>query len=322
MTKAKGWTGALVALGIGVVIILGFQIFAPVDSGATEPVLIEIPSGSSVRQIAGILNRSGIISSPRIFVAYSMITGSSGRLQAGKYSLNQSMNIPEVLDALVEGRAETTDTTIVIPEGSNIWEVDRRLTEAKLIVEGEFARVYWKKEGYLFPDTYRFRPDARIEDIAKVIQENFDQKTDDVNPKTLIIASLLEKEAKTTEDMRLVAGVIQQRIKNGMLLQIDASVSYGACLRESLANVFKRDCDVTQIGVRREIEKDSEFNTYIHAGLPPAPISNPGLRAIEAAKNPQTSEYLFYLSTRDGEQIIYSKTLEEHLVNRRKYLGF
>lgn len=322
MTKAKGWTGALVALGIGVVIILGFQIFAPVDSGATEPVLIEIPSGSSVRQIAGILNRSGIISSPRIFVAYSMITGSSGRLQAGKYSLNQSMNIPEVLDALVEGRAETTDTTIVIPEGSNIWEVDRRLTEAKLIVEGEFARVYWKKEGYLFPDTYRFRPDARIEDIAKVIQENFDQKTDDVNPKTLIIASLLEKEAKTTEDMRLVAGVIQQRIKNGMLLQIDASVSYGACLRESLANVFKRDCDVTQIGVRREIEKDSEFNTYIHAGLPPRPISNPGLRAIEVAANPQPSDYLFYLSTRDGEQIIYSKTLEEHLANRREHLGF
>lgn len=322
LTKAKGWTGALAVLGIGVVIMLGFQIFAPVDSGATEQVLVEIPSGSSVRQIAGILERSGIISSPRTFVAYSMITGSSGRLQAGKYSLNQAMNIPEVLDALVEGRAETTDITVVIPEGSNIWEVDKRLTESKLITEGEFARVYWKQDGHLFPDTYRFRPDATIEDIAGVISENFNQKTDNLDPKTLIIASLLEKEAKTTEDMRLVAGVIKQRIENGMLLQIDASVSYGACLRESLASVFRKNCDVTQIGVRKEIDKDSEFNTYIHAGLPPRPISNPGLRAIEAAKNPQVNDYLFYLSTRDGEQIIYSKTLQEHLLNRKKYLGF
>ena len=322
LPKPKSWINVIVALGIGIIIILGYQIFVPVDSGATEQILTEIPSGSSVRQIAGILDRSGIISSPRIFVAYSIITSSSSRLQAGKYSLNQAMNIPALLDVLVEGRAETTDITVVIPEGSNVWEVDKRLTEAKLIIEGEFARVYWRQEGYLFPDTYRFRPDATIEDIAEIISENFKEKAREVDSKTLITASLLEKEAKTTEDMKLVAGIIKKRMDRGMLLQIDATVSYGACLRESLAGAFKRNCDVTQIGVRREIDKDSEFNTYIHSGLPPRPISNPGLRAIEAAKSPQSGDYLFYLSTRDGEQIIYSKTLEEHLLNRKKYLGF
>lgn len=313
------------ALVVGLIIFSGYQIWAPAGASSAEPILVEIPAGAGVSQIAETLDRAGVIRSPTFFKAYAVLIGKSGKLQAGAYRLAPGLAIPEIISALAEGRAESTDEVVVIPEGSNVWEIDRLLVAAGLIKEGEFARLVWRREGRLFPDTYRFNPNASVDEIAAVLTDTFNQKTAHlkISPaaQALIIASLLEKEAKTTEDMRLIAGIIQKRLGLGMLLQIDATVSYGACLRESLAENFKTDCEVSQVPVRREIAVDGEFNTYLRVGLSPRPISNPGLRALEAALNPQSSDYLFYLSTRDGSRIIYAKTLEEHLQNRQKYLG-
>ena len=138
---------------------------------------------------------------------------------------------------------------------------------------------------------------------------------------TLTRASILEKEARSEEDMRLVAGIIRNRLAKKMPLQIDATVSYGACLRRFVAGNFKKDCDVTQMPVGAEIRIDSEYNSYMRSGLPVGPIANPGITAIQAVLNPQSSDYFYYLSTRDGSQMIYSKTATEHAANRRKYLG-
>ena len=104
-----------------------------------------------------------------------------------------------------------------------------------------------------------------------------------------------------------------------MPLQLDATVAYGACLRRFLIN--EKNCDVTQIGVANEIKIDSAYNTYTRAELPRGPISNPGMAAIRAAKNPKSSDYLYYLSAKDGTTI-FAKTSAEHEANRRKYLGY
>jgi len=119
----------------------------------------------------------------------------------------------------------------------------------------------------------------------------------------------------------LVAGIIRNRLARKMPLQIDATVAYGACLRRFIVGNYKKDCDVSQIGVGAEIRIDSGYNSYMRLGLPVGPIANPGITAIQAVLNPQKSDYLYYLSTRDGSQMIFSKTAAEHAANRRKYLG-
>ena len=121
--------------------------------------------------------------------------------------------------------------------------------------------------------------------------------------------------------MGLVGGVIRNRLAKKMPLEIDATVSYGVCLRKFTAGNFKKDCDVSQIGVGAEIRIDSPYNSYKRSGLPPGPIANPGITAIQAVLNPKQSDYFYYLSTRDGSQMIFSKTGAEHAANRRKYLG-
>ena len=121
--------------------------------------------------------------------------------------------------------------------------------------------------------------------------------------------------------MALVSGIIQKRLQLKMPLQIDATVAYGWCLRRWLPMSNNRTCDVTQAPIATELKVDGPYNTYARVGLPPAPISNPGLQALEAAAHPKTSSYLYYLSTRDGSQIIYAKTAAEQQANRAKYLG-
>jgi UPF0755 protein len=150
------------------------------------------------------------------------------------------------------------------------------------------------------------------------MERNFIEKTGVRSDMQIITASMLEKEAKTPEDMAMVAGIMKQRMDIGMRLQIDATVGYGWCLRIAP----NRPCDVTQAPIATEIKVDGAYNTYTRVGLPLGPISNPGEQALSAAANPKVSEYFYYLSTRDGSQIIYSKTLDEHLRNRAKYLGF
>jgi len=154
------------------------------------------------------------------------------------------------------------------------------------------------------------------------LQETFTSRINALNiaEDQIIIASMLEREVQSDEDMRLVAGIMYKRMEIGMPLQIDATVAYGACLRQAEENNFGKNCDTSFIGVAREIPIDSKYNTYTRKGLPDGPISNPGLRAIDAAKNPKESPYLYYLSTRDGETI-FSRTGAEHEANRRKYLG-
>jgi UPF0755 protein len=187
-----------------------------------------------------------------------------------------------------------------------------------------------KQEGYLFPDTYRFSKEdlngVKIQtlDVVAKLQENFKGKTDDLFKnlsqqkikETIVIASLLEKEVQSKAEMRLVAGIIEKRASIGMLLQIDATVAYGVCYPKFLLRQY---CDTSLANIIDNLKSSSPYNTYQRKGLPVAPISNPGIEAIKAALNPQPSDYLYYLTAKDGTTI-FSKTSAEHEAARRRYL--
>lgn len=334
----------VIAIAVAITFITGisYVIYAPVRADDAGKFEVEIYEGQGLNQIASTLKNKGLIRSKTIFILYVRMMGDATNLRAGRYIFTSLpagrqgyLNVPVIINILVSGKSEPDDIKITIPEGLNVWEVDELLIRVGLIQEGQFSAQYYNQEGYLFPDTYRLKKqqeinsEEQIGELREKMSLNFNNKTEELFKnlsneqkfRIIIIASMLEKEAKTEEDMKLVAGIIEKRLNMDIPLQIDATVTYGACRREFTKNNFIKNCDVTFQGPAIEIKIDGPFNTYIRKGLPPAPISNPGLKAIEAALNPQESDYLYYLSTRDGSQMIYSKTAGEHEANRRKYLG-
>lgn len=316
---------ALLAAGV----FVGWMGFLIVRSPLEAQREVVVSEGQGVNAIADILKKNGVIGNKFIFVAYTLITGNEKKLQAGRYVFKPGIIIPDIVNSMASGFAETDDFVVTVPEGFNVWEIDKRLVDLGLTREGEFAKKYQSREGQFFPDTYRFsRKGETADTIAEKMKNHLNLKFKELSlvfsslvlRDTLTKASILEKEARREEDMRLVAGVIRNRLAKKIPLEIDATVSYGACLRKSAANGFKKDCDVSQVPVGAEIRIDSPYNSYRRTGLPPGPIANPGIAAIQAALNPQ-GHYLYYLSTRDGSQIIFAKTAAEHAANRRKYLG-
>ncbi len=340
LTTAGATAVVLVLLIFAIVFYL---VYFPVYVGNTPiPVVIEDGQGSKV--IARSLKEKGIILSETAFLSYVKLTGQDSSLRAGRYNFSGRLDVPEIVSILVNGLSESEDIRLLISEGFNIWEIDERLVSLGLIREGWFSAEYYKDEGYLFPDTYRINRKAEdhnfIQELRQRMADNFNKKTAELlaglslaeSREIITIASILEKEARSEKDMKLVSGIIRKRLKLGMPLQIDATVIYGACRRIFLevknpdaegsgSRPQRRDCDVTYQSPAAEIKIDGPYNTYTRKGLPPGPISNPGLKAIEAALNPTESDYLYYLSTRDGSQMVYSKTAGEHVANRRKYLG-
>ena len=213
--------------------------------------------------------------------------------------------------------AESREVTVTIPEGLSVKQIGEVLESAKIFSKEDFIKIAQKEEGYLFPDTYRFYKDAKPEDIIVRMKENFNKK---VTPEILkeiekskrplgeiiIMASMLEEEVRSTEDRQLVAGILWKRLDRDMGLNVDATLGY-ILGKESLELTVE------------DLTIDSFYNTYRYRGLPPTPISNPGLDTILAATNPTPSKYFYYLTDKEGKAR-YAVTLEEHALNKRKYL--
>lgn len=305
---------------------IAWIVFIPTQVMGTSQ-RIHVATGKSLSTISKTLKERGLIRSSLVFRFYVSALGWDRNLQAGDYTIPAGGTLHSIASQIAGGKGASTDISVFIPEGSNIWEIDKRLANAGLITEGQFARAYASREGYLFPDTYRFKPNSLIGEMEQKMEQNGQDKTKELvgdlgslaRSRIIIIASIIEKEARDQSDMHLVSGVIANRLKRKMNLEIDATVSYGACTRIFSAKPTD-DCEVQQIGVGKEIRIDSPYNSYMRAGLPAGPISNPGLTSIQAALNPK-GDYLFYLSSRDGSQTIFSHTGDEHAINRRKYLG-
>lgn len=217
------------------------------------------------------------------------------------------IKLPEFAERRQRELASSREVAVTIPEGFSVRQIGETFEKLGIFSKEDFVKTAQNEEGYLFPDTYRFYKTAKPEDIVKRMKDNFSKKVaPDVSRDVIILASLLEEEVKSTEDRKVVAGILLKRLKLGMGLNVDAALTYvlGKASNELTAE---------------DLKYDSLYNTYKYRGLPPGPISNPGLDAISAALNPAPSPYFYYLTDKEGKTH-YAATLEEHALNKRKYL--
>lgn len=305
----------LLVLIIAIFLLL---ICLPKDFSAQEEAFFNIQKGEGSKDIAINLKEQGLIRWALPFRIYVLVRGISGDLQAGVYQVSSAMNIPQMAGKFVRG--EVAQETITIIEGWNLRDIAWYFENKGMFQAEELFEMNggWtgNLEGYLFPDTYQVNRGESLEEIIARFQDNFEQKLapylNEISQagKTLaeiiIMASLIEKEVQTKADKEIVSGILWKRLRAGIPLQVDATITY--ITGEKNIKVSQED---TQI--------DSPYNTYLYYGLPAGPICNPGLDSIEAALNPVDSSYWYYLSTLEGETI-FSKTLEEHNIAKAKYL--
>lgn len=288
--------------------------FRAPDADNTEKISFVVEPGQTVRSIGKELKDAGLIKDPTVFFIYTRQAGIDTDIQAGSYVLSPSMNLNEIVDALQSG---SIDIWVRIPEGARAEEVAEILEQQLPTYDSSWDVILKQNEGRLFPDTYLIAKDATITDVMNTINNNFIARLDSIglspdNPnleRILTIASLIEREAKLPEDRALVAGVIENRLDEGMPLQIDASAQYAV---GKPGNWWKTPTP-------NDLKVDSPYNTYANPGLPPGPIASPGLASIEAAANPKSSTYLFYVNDENGK-LHFTETFEAHNDNIEKHL--
>ncbi|MCL4390350.1 MAG: endolytic transglycosylase MltG [Patescibacteria group bacterium] len=303
-----------VFLAVGVVVLAAAAGFfwwtisvSPVNLADNKTQTFVVAKGDGVREIAKNLKDSGLIRDPVAFFLLVRFQLNNGKdIQAGTFNLSPSMPAAEIANSLTIG---LDDMWILIPEG---WRSEEIITYLQSVgVSGDPGN--WKAdEGKYFPARYSVPKTITMAGVKTLMRQTFDQKTAGLNvdEKTLILASLVEREAKTETDRPIVAGILENRLAAGMPLQVDATVQYAV---GKTGNWWKRD--LTQ----EDLDIVSPYNTYLNSGLPPAPICNPGLSSIKAALSPAKTDYLYYLTDSSGV-MHYAKTLSEHNQNVAKYL--
>ncbi len=276
-----------------------------------------ISRGSSLKQATVQLKHDGAIRSSFFLELYIHYLGGSTKVIAGGYALNEPQNIFMIGKRIMRGDHEMVTVKVTIPEGSTVAEIaDIFMSSLTAFPRDEFMKQAEGKEGYLFPDTYFLLPTATPEEVIKTMEENFSQKIatlDEAIKKfdkplkdIIIMASIIEKEAPDPEARRMISGILWERLKIDMPLQVDATFLY-----INGKNTYDLSLD--------DLAIDSPYNTYKYAGLPRGPIGNPGLDALHAAAVPMHSTYLYYLSDKDGKTY-YAKSFAEHKRNREKYM--
>ena len=292
------------------------SLFFIYSTEAAQPVRVD--RGDSLTSIAQHLKSAGIIRSTGLFKIYSFITGAAHRFRPGIYSFTGQESLSKIVSALTTGPGLVE---VVIPEGLTLKDIDAKLHQLGITKKGDLINYHadTSLEGFLFPDTYKFTPGTEVAVIVKTMRDNFDSKTKTLLSnksdwyKILTLASLLEKEVSMPQDQLLVADVLQRRLKIGMPLQVDATITYLKCDGEYFV------CNDRQL-TKADFKIDSPYNTYLNKGLPPTPIANPGVAAINAILHPKKNPYLFYLTDPKTKKTIFSKTFEDHDDKRAKYL--
>ena len=338
--------------GFGTILIIFFVLLvfyfnslkAP-DNEKVNDQQFDVVKGQGLKAIASNLKQQGLIKSDWAFVLYAYLSNSTSKIKAGTYFFQTSMDSAEILSALVDGRVEREETNITIIEGwSNAQLVDALVVKdyfTKNEILNSMQESYSQNifttakqsalEGFLFPDTYSIKLIDGPPALISAALNNFEKKVSTQMIETasknglnlfeyVTLASIVEKEvgrnadkvldqgtlALMQKERELVASVFYNRLEIGMPLQSDATVNY---------ITGKKDRQV----LFKDTEIESEYNTYKYIGLPPGPISNPGLGSLLAVSNPAKTDYLYFLNTKDGTAI-FSKTLEEHNRNKEKYL--
>lgn len=285
-----------------------------------EEIEVIVPEGASASTVSRILEEQGVIPSARRFTVIAKLTGNDKRIQAGRYLFRRGMGIRTVLGKLVKG--ETVPLRVTVPEGLTVEEIAELLSEVLGIDGSVFLSLARDEkraqrmgierndfEGFLFPNTYHFNhgtgEEAVLESMVDEFWKNFDdslkQRAKEIGftvYETVILASLIEEEAMLQREHATISQVYHKRLRLGRALECDATVQYA--LPEHKSRLLYSDLKV-----------DSPYNTYLHKGLPPGPIANPGRSALVAALYPAKSDFLYYVARGDGSHI-FSKTAEEH----------
>ena len=323
--RRRGIIAILIVL-LGIVVALGgfgwlalSKLMLPYKPGSTEHVLVTIPHGATPRMVGKILADDKVVRSPGAFLVALRLEGGAGRIRADRYDLSPGMTPKQIVLGIETGSAAAT-SWIAVPEGFTARQIAERLAERKLADPSAFMSAVRtggglprfadgflppgkNLEGYLFPDTYRITQGTTIPAILAQMVAEFNDNVVRANPKVtdwrkvVILASLVEREAKVEKDRPLIASVMYNRLKIGMPLDIDASIEYALPVHK--ARLMFSD-----------LKTPSPYNTYLHKGLPPGPICNPGLASIEAVLYPAKTNYLYYVAGPDGVSI-FSRTLAE-----------
>lgn len=312
----------LVLLGLAITIAwLGYVLFLPLQPAGPATVLLR--PGSSTRHIAAELRAAGVIRSVPGFLLVNYWRQQS--LKAGEYRFDQPASALEVYDRIARG--DMLVHTVVVPEGYNLYEVAGALQEAGLGRADDFVRIAHSDtrliadldpqatslEGYLFPDTYHFSRTQSLHDIAAAMVHHFRQEAGTLGLTTnlhqvVTMASIVEKETSVPEERPLVASVYYNRLARGMPFGADPTVVYASLLAGHYTGVIHES----------DLQLDSPYNTYKHAGLPPGPIANPGRAALAAAMHPAQTGYLYFVSDNQGHHR-FAQTAAEHARNVAAY---
>lgn len=284
-----------------------------VSSDSTTKVFV-IAKGSGVSEIAKKLKQENLIKSELIFKIFVKQNNLTNKLQAGSFKLSPSMTMQDILKALQLG---SEDVWITLIEGWRVEEMADKLNSELRIQNSEFLKN--AKEGYMFPDTYLFPKEATVEYIVDTLRKTFVsrfsaelkskiRKQGLTEDQGVILASIVEREARSDKVRTEVASILLKRFKIEMGLNADATIQY-ALGKQANDGWWKKNLS------RDDLKIDSPYNTYLHRGLPPKPICNPSLSSIEAVANADSSTpYLYYYHDSKGNSY-YGKTLEEHIQN-------
>jgi UPF0755 protein len=302
-------------LGVIAAGLAGFFVYMPY--GPSSETFVDIAPGTGTVAIAQELQKAGVVRSALAFEAVREIKG--GSLKAGEYRFDHPESVSEVY-ARIE-RGDVFAITLVIPEGYNIFDVADAVQAAGLGKREDFLKAemqhtelvkLWNPhaqsvEGFLFPDTYKFGRHATAVQILTAMVRRFGvvagklgMSGSDVE-RIVAMASLVEREVHLDAERPVVAGVFANRLALGMPLQTDPSVQYASLLRGTWTGVVRQS----------ELQSDSDYNTYMHAGLPPGPICNPGVAALKAALHPAKTDYLYFVADANGATK-FSTTISEH----------
>ena len=326
----------IVAILVILVIIATFVITqaGPYNNSNKDDIIVDIPNGSTLSQVADILKENKLIKNKIIFKIYAKLGDHASNIKSGKYLFNQTYSNNEIINDLSKGKLYNAGTKVTIPEGSTSKEIidilvknklgDKEKYEELINNPKEFYNDYGfldeekiiSLEGFLYPSTYYFEEHESEKDILNDMLSAFKskyseklqkkQKEDKLSLWEVVnLASIVEKEAVLDEDRPIIASVFYNRMKIGMPLQSDATIQY---------TFAERKKSITY----NDLKIDSPYNSYKNQGLPPTPIANPGIKSIEAVLYPAKSDYLYFVATIDGGNT-YSKTYEEHVKAVEQY---
>ncbi|MGI5921959.1 MAG: endolytic transglycosylase MltG [Syntrophomonadaceae bacterium] len=301
----------------------------PVNPHDKSLIDVVIPADSNARQIASLLKENNLIRSESVFTSYCRRKELDNQLKAGHFQFSRSQSVEQIVAAIIQGK--TVSLSLTIPEGFTVKQIGDLLVQRKICTLEQWQQALNKEynydflkpaqngslEGFLFPDTYLLSENPSAEEIINKMLKNFEnvwntgfaKQAQEKNMgvyQVITFASIIEKEAKLDAERKIISGVINNRLKDGMPLQICATVIY--CLGGNKDEVTYKDLQV-----------DSPYNTYLYPGLPPGPIACPGKPSIEAALNPAHHTYFYYVSKGDGSHY-FSRTYSEHLQAKAKYL--